>query len=259
MLKNPKKADLNKDGKLSGYEKKRGMAIEKSMSGKKFGGAMKYNKGGGADTGRMGEIRSKLAVFKDKFKKKGIRSISPEQRERLKKIKGAISSKEMNFLKKMTPSVGAGLAQKLVKKIQNKKMGGGLMSATKKLKAEGKMGGGMMKRPMGYSKGMSIKDDNLREIRKTESMIGASKSSRREQAIKKRMGGGMMQKPMGYDKGGMKDKKIVKIAIGIGKAKDYPGMKKIMEMNKKGKKRFNTGGSVSVSTKLGRNKPTKLY
>ena len=31
-LKNPKKADLNKDGKLSGYEKKRGMAIEKSMN-----------------------------------------------------------------------------------------------------------------------------------------------------------------------------------------------------------------------------------
>lgn len=31
-LKNPKKADLNKDGKLSGYEKKRGAAIEKSMA-----------------------------------------------------------------------------------------------------------------------------------------------------------------------------------------------------------------------------------
>ena len=32
MLKNPKKADLNKDGKLSSYEKRRGMAIEKSMA-----------------------------------------------------------------------------------------------------------------------------------------------------------------------------------------------------------------------------------
>tara|TARA_S200000501_G_scaffold378134_1_gene439296 strand:- start:932 stop:2443 length:1512 start_codon:yes stop_codon:yes gene_type:complete len=31
-LKNPKKADLNKDGKLSSYEKKRGKAIEKSMA-----------------------------------------------------------------------------------------------------------------------------------------------------------------------------------------------------------------------------------
>ena len=32
MIKNKSKADLNKDGKLSSYEKKRGMAIEKSMA-----------------------------------------------------------------------------------------------------------------------------------------------------------------------------------------------------------------------------------
>jgi hypothetical protein len=32
MLKNPKKADLNKDGTLSRYEKRRGMAIEKAMA-----------------------------------------------------------------------------------------------------------------------------------------------------------------------------------------------------------------------------------
>ena len=32
MLKNRSKADLNKDGKISSYEMKRGMAIEKSMS-----------------------------------------------------------------------------------------------------------------------------------------------------------------------------------------------------------------------------------
>ena len=31
-LQNPKKADLNKDGKLSDYEKKRGAAIEKAMA-----------------------------------------------------------------------------------------------------------------------------------------------------------------------------------------------------------------------------------
>ena len=31
MLKNPKKADLDKDGKLSGYEKKRGKAIESNI------------------------------------------------------------------------------------------------------------------------------------------------------------------------------------------------------------------------------------
>jgi len=52
MLKNPKKADLDKDGKLSGYEKKRGKAIESNM--------MKASKGdmakgyGAARTSGMG-------------------------------------------------------------------------------------------------------------------------------------------------------------------------------------------------------------
>ena len=35
MLKNPKKADLDKDGKLSSYEKKRGKAIEANMKAKR--------------------------------------------------------------------------------------------------------------------------------------------------------------------------------------------------------------------------------
>ncbi len=34
-LKNPEKADLDDDGKISPYEKKRGAAIEKSMKKKK--------------------------------------------------------------------------------------------------------------------------------------------------------------------------------------------------------------------------------
>ena len=125
MLKNPGKADLDKDGKLSGYEKKRGKAIEKAMGVKrgrfaekrkkfgprsefgeynkmrdmfdkqkkmqqrkkdmekdkqkisekkkgiavKSGGMMKYNKGGGADTGKIGELKSKLGVLSDKVKR----------------------------------------------------------------------------------------------------------------------------------------------------------------------------------------------
>ena len=32
MIKDKSKADLNKDGKLSSYEKKRGIAIEKAMA-----------------------------------------------------------------------------------------------------------------------------------------------------------------------------------------------------------------------------------
>jgi len=44
-LENPEKADLNKDGKLSGYEKKRGKAIEKNMKkdkmNKRYGGKVR--------------------------------------------------------------------------------------------------------------------------------------------------------------------------------------------------------------------------
>ena len=53
MLKNPKKADLDKDGSLSSYEKKRGKAIETSMAGKDkrstfMGGGIAYAGGGRA-------------------------------------------------------------------------------------------------------------------------------------------------------------------------------------------------------------------
>jgi|TARA_R110000851_G_scaffold259789_1_gene412297 hypothetical protein len=39
-----------------------------------------------------------------------------------------------------------------------------------------------------------------------------------------------------------KNKKPKVKVIAVGKAKDYPGIKKIIEMNKEGKKRFSTGG-----------------
>ena len=39
-----------------------------------------------------------------------------------------------------------------------------------------------------------------------------------------------------------KNKKPKVKVIGVGKAKDYPGIKKIIEMNKQSKKRFSTGG-----------------
>jgi len=58
-------------------------------------------------------------------------------------------------------------------------------------------------------------------------------------------------KPQKMDKGGKVKKpiKVKKIAIGIGKIKDYPGIKKIIEMNKKGKKRFAEGGMIPKTPK----------
>ena len=253
MLKNPGKADLDKDGKLSGYEKKRGMAIEKSMSGKpmkaaagalalgalgalglkklkkkkgmgmglasklaekkkeilgakrgkfaksgprsefgaynkmrdmmdsqrkmqqrkkemekdkqkisekkkgiavKSGGMMKYNKGGGADTGRIGELKSKLAVGSDKMKK---------IREFLKRRRPKLQAPERGPMKP--------LKTKKSKLDPLRKLGSRLGSAGRKLTPGGagseiakrigqriskKMGGGMMNKPMGYKSGTSV-------------------------------------------------------------------------------------------------------
>ena len=44
MLKNPGKADLNKDGKINKYEEARGKAIEKSMAQQDKGTPMKDEK-----------------------------------------------------------------------------------------------------------------------------------------------------------------------------------------------------------------------
>jgi hypothetical protein len=45
-----------------------------------------------------------------------------------------------------------------------------------------------------------------------------------------------------YAKGGKVSSKKQIMAVGRGKAKNYPGIKKLIEMNKKGKKRFRDGG-----------------
>ena len=189
MLKNPGKADLDKDGKLSGYEKKRGMAIEKSMSSKRFGGAMKRSKGGGADTGKVGEMKSKVGVASNRV------------RRLLKNMKGAASSKEVKLLKNLVPGEAArGIGTKLAQ-------------AIKKSKAN-KMGGGMMKK---YSVGGNVlhKLKSQKELKKITSsdaykkadykgktqMLGGKATSGKD--MQKKMGGGMMNKPMGYKKGTM--------------------------------------------------------
>jgi hypothetical protein len=98
----------------------------------------------------------------------------------------------------------------------------------------GKMGGGMM-RPM-YKKGGRVKKMAGGKI------AGAARRAQEHGYYTPDMGmkGGRMYR----DGGKVKKPKVKKIAIGIGKAKDYPGIKKIMEMNKKGKKRFKDGGSA---------------
>ena len=100
----------------------------------------------------------------------------------------------------------------------------------------GKMGGGMMmQRPM-MKKGGRVKKMGGGRI------AGAARRAQEHGYYTPDMGmkGGKMYR----DGGKVKKPKVKKIAIGIGKAKDYPGIKKIIEMNKKGKKRFTDGGSA---------------
>jgi len=96
----------------------------------------------------------------------------------------------------------------------------------------GKMGGGMMmQRPM-YKAGGKI--------------AGAARRAQQHGYYTPDMGmkGGKM-----YAKGGKVSGKKRIIAGGRGKAKDYPGIKKIIELNKKGKKRFRDGGSATMDRK----------
>ena len=119
----------------------------------------------------------------------------------------------------------------------------------------GKMGGGMMmQRPM-MKKGGRVKKMAGGKI------AGAARRAQEHGYYTPDMGmkGGRMYR----DGGKVKKPKVKKIAIGIGKAKDYPGIKKIIEMNKKGKKRFKDGGSALKAVDKSKNPglaklPTKV-
>ena len=104
-----------------------------------------------------------------------------------------------------------------------------------------KKGGDMQKMMSGGFGIFSKKKAKADEPKKEES--NEAKKKKRLEELKKEIEGmkqgGSAKKPI----------KVKKIAIGIGKAKDYPGIKKIIEMNKKGKKRFAEGGMIPKTPK----------
>ena len=92
MLKNPKKADLDKDGKLSSYEKKRGKAIESNM--------MKAFKGQMADS-RSTKMEKKKLISQLGKKISGA-AISESEAEKLKEFtKDATNAEIKNKIKNM--------------------------------------------------------------------------------------------------------------------------------------------------------------
>jgi len=121
MLKNPKKADLDKDGKLSSYEKKRGKAIESNM--------MKARVGRSVET-----VGSKMA--KNQNMRKTL----------ITKLRGAqIGPKEESELKRMTN-------QDLRDKLREKKM----MKASMGMEAKSTKGFGAAR-----TSGMGLQDEQL--------------------------------------------------------------------------------------------------
>jgi len=165
MLKNPKKADLDKDGKLSGYEKKRAKAIESNMKQKPIKAVL-----GIATMGLLG-----AKMLKDKKKKatasvapgaKAASSATPMRSKLLQKamdkakadgiLKTAKSGKMMKAKEgKMTSN-----RRKRLKDIQNPKSE---YDEKGKLKYTAAKEGKMMKQGYGAARtsGMGLQDENL--------------------------------------------------------------------------------------------------
>ena len=222
--------------------------MKKDEPKKKMVGGMakKYSVGGGADMGRVGEYKSKLATASD--------------RVRRKKKEDRITQRDLDFLKKQRPmgykdggpmmepaAISKVKAYKDYKASKNrdqakvKKMVGGM---AKKYS----VGGGMMNKPMGYSSGSKLMDfiksgsytdkyGTKTNVDKAIKKINLSPKDKdlatmKPASDKKMMGGGMMQRPMGGPMGGMMQRPMG----------------------------YKSGTMVKArGCKLGRTRPTKMY
>ena len=162
---------------------KLGQTIGRKMSekkNKKMGGGMmkKYNKGGGADTGTVGERRSKIGVIMNKAKRLRSmdrltdRDIDMAKKLVSKKMGGGMMKKPMGYKKGKEIDYGKVFDKKFYSSALGKEAqlhaddyDAGLDRAERRaasetmalMKKNKKMGGGMMMKPMGYKSGTSVK------------------------------------------------------------------------------------------------------
>jgi hypothetical protein len=99
------KSPMQRDRKREGYRAK----VE-SLGGKVLF-ADEMSKGGGADTGRIGEIKSKLALAKDKFKRIEGSGARPSEKD-LKRIIDLMKSREPKQMQPLAKKMGGGMMQK---------------------------------------------------------------------------------------------------------------------------------------------------
>ena len=273
MLKNPGKADLDKDGKLSGYEKKRGKAIEKAMGAKrgtflqktkrqkfgsefstynkmrdmfdkqkkmqqrkkemekdkqkisekkkgiavKSGGMMKYNKGGGADTGKKGELKSRIGVATNKLKRvnRMLKKISgrktpkrPKGPERkpmipLQAKEGKAVVNPVDTIKKRIKNDPRTRDQRVKDAFPKKGPRGRAVISTlgsqNPMKRDRLREGAKARRRKMFVD--AIKKLGAAGKRLTPGGAGSEIARKIGEKISKKMGGGMMMKPMGYKSG----------------------------------------------------------
>jgi hypothetical protein len=182
------------------------MNKKKDVKKKMGGGMMKpmgYTKGGGADTGTLGERKSKLGVALQKVRR---------DMKKYGKDTDRLTQRDIEYAKRVAKF--------------NKMNVGGMPK---------KMGGGMMKKPMGYKDGTkpgagplgaagipskqqtprpsagrpASQQQNKRKGPDLIVMMPVKEGPAKQNTtiktvkIKNRMGGGMMQKPMGYRTGTM--------------------------------------------------------
>ena len=178
MLKNPKKADLDKDGKLSSYEKRRGMAIEKNMKVKKANKGMSVK----------GDNKRDIRKVEEKI---GASRSSKREKKIMKAALGAIAlgaigakglSKIMKKKASASPTMGAASEEKnkfgmtplktlYQKSTEQKKARTGKMMkanvgmAAKKVREKEIMKASMGKSVRGYgaarTSGMGLQDESL--------------------------------------------------------------------------------------------------
>jgi len=203
------------------YLKKKWKKNKDGTPKKKMGGGMMQRpmgyKGGGMDTGKVGEMKSKLGVLSNKFKRDGMRLTDRDIETANEILKG-----------------GKGKASRSTQE---------MISRLKKFDLTKKMGGGMMKK---YNKGMTDKTftdpktamiahslknkdkitENERRTAKFLEKKGAPGIiSKGKINTKRKMGGGMMMRPRGYKIG--TGKKPLEIAMNERRARQAENVKRL--------------------------------
>ena len=200
------------------------------MANPRYNTQVTNQRGGSARVGKMG---GGMMMQRPMYKKGGRTKKMSEAQKQASKRTGEKVKKFAKKAMRAIPPIGA---IEGVKKGMKKFHEAGKKASIKAIK-EGKLGRGT--------------DEPRRFGKKAGGRIaGAARRAQQHGYYTPDMGmkGGKM-----YAKGGKVSGKKKIIAVGRGKAKDYPGIKKLIEMNKKGKKRFRDGGSALKSVDKSKN------